>query len=263
MDLIDTHCHLTFGPLAGDVDAVVQRSRRAGVTSWVTVGTDADHNRAVVELAGRLDNLYAAVGLHPHDAKEVTGEVITELRQLAGRERVVALGEMGLDYHYDHSPRPVQRRVFVQQLHLARELYLPVIIHSRNAFDETLEILDEFGDGLKGVVFHCFGGDAEQAGVLVQRGYYVSFTGVVTFKNAETARQAALAVPLERLMLETDCPYMSPEPLRRQKVNEPALMVHTARFLAQLKAVEFESFAEAVSATSRSFFDIPAPADRR
>jgi len=263
MHLIDTHCHLTFGPLAGDAEAVLRRSREAGVTAWITVGTDAAHNRAAAELAGRFDNLYAAVGLHPHDAKDVTGEILAELAQLAGGQRVVALGEMGLDYHYDHSPRPVQRRVFVQQLHLARDLHLPVIIHSRNAFDETLEILDEFGLGLKGVVFHCFGGDAGQARRLVERGYYVSFTGIVTFRNAETARRAALAVPLERLMLETDCPYMSPEPLRRQKVNEPALMVHTARFLAQLKAVEFESFAESVSATSRGFFDIPMPSDPR
>ena len=140
---------------------------------------------------------------------------------------------------------------------IAKELNLPVIIHCREAFDETIEILDKDGTGLKGVVFHCFGGSAEQAKVVLDHDYHISFTGVVTFKNAEIARMAAQSVPLDRLMLETDCPYMSPEPMRKQKINEPALMVHTARYLAELKQMDLTDFANTATATSKSFFNLP------
>lgn len=260
MDLIDTHCHLTFEPLAEDVEAVVARSRAVGVAGWVTVGTDAEQNRKAVALAERFENMYAAVGIHPHDAKDVTAATLAELKDLAQSEKVIALGETGLDFHYDLSPRQDQRRAFTAQLQIAHELNLPVIIHSREAFDETIDILDQFiqlNGRLRGVVFHCFSGSAEQARVVLDHGFYISFTGVVTFKNAAKTRAAAAGVPLERLMLETDCPYMSPEPMRKQKANEPALMVHTARFLAELKQMPLLDFGEAVSATSKSFFDLP------
>ncbi|UCC99757.1 MAG: TatD family hydrolase, partial [Phycisphaerales bacterium] len=166
MELIDTHCHLTFEPLAGDVEAVVARSRDAGVTGWVTVGTDAEQNRKAVALAERFENMYAAVGIHPHDAKDVTAATLAELKDLAQGEKVVALGETGLDFHYDLSPRHDQRRAFTAQLEIARELNLPVIIHSREAFDETIDILEQsirLDGRLRGVVFHCFSGSAEQA----------------------------------------------------------------------------------------------------
>ena len=257
-ELIDTHCHLTFDPLCADVPGVIERSREAGVTGWITVGTQLDDSRRAVELAGHYANLYATVGIHPHDARDADLRALEELKQLARQEKVVAVGETGLDFHYNFSKQPDQVRVFEAHLDIAREVGLPVVIHSRNAFDETMDILDRCGDGLKGVVFHCFSGSAEQARMVLDRGYFVSFTGVVTFKNAEVTRLAAQAVPWDRLMIETDCPYMSPEPVRSKKPNEPALMKHTAEFLAQLKGIGLAALAEATTRTARQFFGLPS-----
>jgi len=255
--LIDTHCHLTFEPLADEVAVVVARSREAGVTGWITVGTSLEDSYKAAELAAQHEGMYAAVGIHPHDAKDADEQALASLKELAGAERVVAIGETGLDFHYNFSKQPEQKRVFAAHLEMARELNLPVIIHSRNAFDETIDILDRHGEGLRGVVFHCFGGSAEQAKLLLQRGYHISFTGVVTFKNAQMAREAVAAVPLDRLMVETDCPYMSPEPVRKQKPNEPALMVHTAGLLAELKGVGLDAFSRTSAETARRFFGLP------
>ena len=258
MELFDTHCHLTFDDLAGDIDAVIERSIAAGVTGWLTVGTDPSENRKAVELTEKFENLYAAVAIHPHDAKTVTSDTITDLKKLAASPKVVALGETGLDYHYDHSQRIDQRRVFAKHLEIAAELNLPVIIHCREAFDDTMDFLQRYGAGLRKVVFHCFSGSPDQAKIVLDSGFYISFTGVVTFKNAEKTRRAFALVPLDRLMLETDCPYMSPEPMRKQKVNEPALLIHTAKFLADLRQMPLPDFASAVTATSRNFFRLPA-----
>ena len=258
MELIDTHCHLTFKPLDADLEAVLERSKANSVTSWITVGTSLEDSEKAVEFAERTDNLYATVGVHPHDAKEVRCDTLMQLRQLAGNVNVVAIGETGLDFHYNFSKQPDQLRVFAGQLKLAAELNLPIVVHSRNAFEETMDALEEHGSGLKGVVFHCFGGSPDEAELILERGYHISFTGVVTFKNADKARRAAKLVPLDRLMLETDCPYMSPEPMRKQKVNEPALMVHTARLLAEIKGMDLTEFAAAVTATSRAFFGLPS-----
>jgi TatD DNase family protein len=257
MELIDTHCHLTFEDLARDIDGVLARSRTAGVTGWITVGTDPQENQKAIEFAERFENLYAAIGIHPHDAKNVNAGTIEDLKKIAQHEKVVAIGETGLDYHYDFSPREQQKNVFAEHLKIAAELRLPVIIHCREAFDETIRILEEYGIAVDKVVFHCFSGSSEQARIVLDRGFYISFTGVVTFKNARIKQEAARIVPLDRLMLETDCPYMSPEPMRKQKVNEPALLVHTARFLAELKQMDLEDFARAVTATSRAFFGLP------
>jgi TatD DNase family protein len=256
MELIDTHCHLTFEGLAGDVAAVIERSKAAGVNGWITVGTDPQHNRKAIELAERFENMYAAIAIHPHDAKTVTADILKELRELAQHNKVVAIGETGLDYHYKFSSHEEQQKVFAEHLKMAAERNLPVIVHCREAFDETIEILEQFRD-VKKVVFHCFSGSGEQAKIVLDYGFYISFTGVVTFKNAEKTRRAAEVVPLDRLMVETDCPYMSPEPMRKQKINEPALMIHTARCLAELKGMDLADFAEAVTATSRVFFDLP------
>jgi len=256
MELIDTHCHLTFDGLIQDIDGVIARSKAAGVTSWITVGTDMQENQKTVELTEKYDNMYAAVGMHPHDAKDLSADTLTELKELAQSKKVVAIGETGLDYHYNFSKQTDQKRAFAAQLTIAKELNLPVVIHCREAFDQTMEILDRFGRGLKSVVFHCFSGSARQAKIVLDYGFYISFTGVVTFKNAELTRQAAEIVPLDRLMLETDCPYMSPEPMRKQKINEPALMLHTAKYLAELKDMDLTDFANAVTATSRAVFQI-------
>jgi TatD DNase family protein len=257
MELIDTHCHLTFEELAGDVEGVIERSKAAGVVGWITVGTDPQQNLKAVELADRYENMYATVGIHPHEARTADDDTLNELKRLAKGEKVVAIGETGLDYHYNHSLHEDQRRVFAQHLEIADDLNLPVIIHSREAFDETIEVLDKYSSVLKGVVFHCFSGSAEQAKIVLDKGFYISFTGVVTFKNAEKTRRVAEVVPLDRLMVETDCPYMSPEPMRKQKINEPAFMVHTARCLAQLKQMDLADFAQKVTATSKTFFCLP------
>ena len=258
MELIDTHCHLGFDELAGDVEAVVARSKAAGVTGWITVGTDTQQNRKTVQLADKFENMYAAVGIHPHDAKDATAETMAELKELAQNEKVVAIGETGLDFHYNYSEPPDQKRVFAAQLKIAEELNLPVIVHCREAFDETIDILKDHANAVSKVVFHCFSGSAQQAKIVLDYGFHISFTGIVTFKNAEKTRDAAKIVPLDRLMVETDCPYMSPEPMRKQKINEPALMIHTAAFLAELKAMDLADFAKAVTATSRAFFGLPS-----
>ncbi|MCK4294342.1 MAG: TatD family hydrolase [Planctomycetes bacterium] len=257
MELIDTHCHLTFEQLAPDIDAVLERSKAAGITAWITIGTNLHDSKKAVEFANRFDNMYAAVGIHPHDAKDVTADTLRQLRELAENVNVVAIGETGLDFHYNFSKQPDQRRVFAAQLKLAADLNLPVIVHSRNAFDETMDTLEQFGRLVKAVVFHCFSGSPEQAKRVLGLGCHISFTGVVTFKNAELARRAVEVVSLDRLMLETDSPYMSPEPMRKQKINEPALMAHTAKFLAELKGLDLPAFAAAVTATSKAFFKIP------
>jgi TatD DNase family protein len=254
--LIDTHAHLAFESLVNDIDAVLKRSIEAGVTRWIAVGTNMDENRKSIVLTEKYDNLYAAIGIHPHDAKKVTAGDLTELEKLAGHPKVVAIGETGLDFHYNFSERSVQKEVFKDHLNLAAKLNLPVIVHSREAFDDTMLILEQTG-GVEKIVFHCFTGTAGQAEVILDKGWYVSFTGIVTFKNAKDVREAAKVVPLDRFMLETDCPYMTPEPMRKQKINEPALMVHTAKFLADLRGVTFDQLAVSATATSRKFFNIP------
>jgi len=247
---------LTFDDLARDIDGVLARSLAAGVTEWITVGTDPQENAKAIEFAEGFENMYAAVGIHPHDDRTVTAGTIADLKKIARHKKVVAIGETGLDYHYDFSPRQQQKEVFAEHLKIAGELALPVIIHCREAFDETMDILERHGSDAEKVVFHCFSGSAEQAKIVLDKGFYISFTGVVTFKNARIKQEAAKIVPLDRLMLETDAPYMSPEPMRKQKVNEPAFLIHTARFLAELKQMDLEDLVDAVTATSKAFFGL-------
>ncbi len=257
MNLIDTHCHLTFEQFGGDVKQVIQRSIAAGITGWITVGTDLADSQKAVELAARFENMFAAVAIHPHEAKSADQAAIAQLRELARNQKVVAIGETGLDFHYNFSTPQQQQECLIRHLESANELNLPVIIHCREAFDDTVEILESSGEGIKNIVFHCFSGSVEQAKIVLEKGWYISLTGVVTFKNANKTREAAKLVPIDRLMIETDAPYMSPEPMRKQKVNEPALLVHTAKVVAELKGMEFTKFAEAVTATTKQFFGLP------
>ena len=256
MNLIDAHCHLTYEPFA-DIDAVIRRSIDAGVTGWITIGTDLADSQKAVELADRFENMFATVAIHPHNAKSADRQTITQLKDLAGNKKVVAIGETGLDLHYDFSTPQQQQDSFLRHLEIAAELNLPVVVHSREAFDKTMEILEAHKSGLKGLVFHCYSGDVRQAKIVLDKGWYISLTGVVTFKNAETTREVAKYVPLDRLMIETDAPYLSPEPMRKQKVNEPALLIHTARFIAGLRGMELAKFEEAVTNTTKRFFAIP------
>ncbi len=192
IELIDTHCHLVYEPLESDIENVVSRSMEAGVNGWINVGTDLVHDEKAITQACRFENMYAAIGIHPHYSEGVTGHAIEELKRLAVNEKVVAIGETGLDFHYNFSSETEQRRVFEAHLHIAHESNLPVVIHSREAFDETIDILDQFiklYGNLKGVVFHCFSGSAEQAKILLDYGFFISYTGVVTFKNADSIRK--------------------------------------------------------------------------
>jgi TatD DNase family protein len=258
MELIDTHCHLTFAELAGDIEGVIARSKAAGVIGWITVGTDVEQIKKVLALVSGYDNMYAAVGIHPHYAKDASLEDISFLKTTAKGEKVVAIGETGLDYHYTYSEVEAQKKIFRAQLEIAAELALPVIVHSRNAFDDTIQILDEFSGKLKNVVIHCYSGTAEQAEVTLEKGYYISFTGIVTFKKKnEEAIEAAKLVPLDRMMVETDCPFISPEPVRNRRPCEPAFMVHIARKLAELKGMDLVDFASKVTTTSKQFFNLP------
>ncbi len=257
MELIDTHAHLTFGELAGNIDEVIGRSIEAGVSRWITVGTDVDQNEKVFALLAKYDNLFAAVGFHPHCAKDISDDDLAALKDYARGDKVVAIGETGLDYHYNFSKQDAQKHIFRRQLRIAEELDLPVVIHCRNAFDDTLTILDEFSGRLKNVVFHCYGGTCEQTEMLLEKGYYLSFTGIVTFKKTDDVRAAAKLVPLDRMMIETDCPYISPEPVRNKRPCEPAMLIHTARKLAEIHNMPPEGFAVSVSGTSEEFFNLP------
>lgn len=254
MNLIDTHCHLTFEPLHEQIGEVLERSIAAGVSQWITVGTDIEHSRAAVQVASGHAGIWATAGIHPHEAKHWHDSTESELAELCNEVPVVAVGEIGLDFHYSFSSPSQQEIVFETQLHLAAQKKLPVVVHTREAFDRTLDILEKHLSRVPRVVLHCFSGNAKQAERALGLGLYLSFTGVVTFKNAQGIRQAAQAVPLDRLMIETDCPYMSPEPVRKQRINEPAFLVHTARFLAQLKDISWDTFVHEVGATSTKFF---------
>ena len=256
MKLIDSHAHLTFKEFENSLDDVLQKSVRAGVAGWITIGTDAEQNRKVISIIDRYENLYGSVGIHPHYASQISPADIYQIKELAKHKKIVAIGETGLDFHYNFSKQSDQKKLFINLLEIAAQTKLPVIIHCRNAFDETIEIVDKFKDNLTNVVFHCWGGTVEQAQIVLDKGFYISFTGVITFKNAEQTRNSAKIVPLEKMMIETDCPYMSPEPMRKQKINEPALLIHTAQKIAELKQIPLEKFADEVTKTTKKFFDL-------
>ena len=255
MIFIDSHCHIDGEQFDEDRDEVVERARDIGVKAMLNIGTgdpNTDDFRRAVAVAEKYDNVYAAVGVHPHDAKLYDDKAEYHLIDLAKSEKVIAWGEIGLDYYYDHSPRDVQRDVFRRQICMARGLDLPIIIHSRDADDETVEILTEecSYEGFRGIM-HCFGGTAPMAEALMKIGFLISFAGNVTFKKADNLRDAARVVPLDRLLIETDCPFLTPVPFRGKR-NEPSFVIHTAQFLADFYGVTVETVAEH---TTRNFLD--------
>ncbi len=258
MILIDSHCHIDGEAFDEDRDEVVDRARAAGVGVILNIGTGDPHTddfRRAVAVAEKYDNVYASVGVHPHDAKLYDDKAEAHLIELVrSSPKVIAWGEIGLDYYYDHSPRDVQVEVFRRQIRTARELDLPIIIHSRDADDETVEILKEecSYDGFRGIM-HCFGGTPEMAEALMKVGFLISFAGNVTFKKAENLRDSARVVPLDRLLIETDCPFLTPIPFRGKR-NEPSFVVHTANFLADLYGVEIETIAEHTTRNFLNFF---------
>lgn len=251
--LVDSHAHLEGKRFDADRDAAIERALAAGVDAILTVGQVGESwesMEASLALAESLPFVWTSVGLHPHDAKHFDEAVGARMLDVARRPRVVAWGECGLDYYYDNSPREAQRAAFVAQCRLAREADLPVIVHSRDAADETLEILA--GEGVRGV-FHCFSYDAAVARRAVEIGFMVSFSGIVTFPGAPEVREAAAAVPLDAILVETDCPFLAPVP-HRGKRNEPAFVVETAAEVARLRGVSLDDVARATTDNFRRLF---------
>ncbi len=257
MRLIDTHAHLTYPGLFERIDEVMQRCAEAGVERVITIGTDVDEARKGLELARRFPGrIHVAAGFHPHGAGKVGPAAWAEMERIWADPGVVAFGEMGLDYHYDFAPRDAQKDVFARQLRMAAARDLPIIIHSREAFDDVRALLLEHGCKDRRVVFHCFTGTDQEAAAIAECGWRLSFTGIVTFKNSTALQHLARAYPADRLMVETDSPYLAPVPVRSQKINEPAHVAHTARFLAALRGVEFDRLAAETSRNAEAFFGL-------
>ncbi len=252
--LFDTHAHYDSRKFDADRDEVLSALPGQGVKLVVNPGCDLASSATAVELANRYPFLYAAVGVHPEDCGGWTDGDVDELRKLAARPKVVAIGEIGLDYYWpENPPRELQRRVFRAQMALARELDLPVIVHDREAHGDSMDIIREFPE-VRGV-FHCFSGSAEMAGELVKLGWMISFTGVLTYKNARKAVEAAQAIPMERLMIETDSPYMAPVPYRGER-NHSGNVVHICRRLAEIKGMDLEQCSKVTLENGCRFFQI-------
>jgi len=251
--LIDSHAHLNDPDFESDLGQVIQRAQAAGVTGIINIGYDLPSSRRAVELAAEYDWMYAVAGVHPHYARKVTPEMMAELEQLAHAQQIVAIGETGLDYYYDNSPRQIQQQVFHAHLQLAKKYDLPVVVHSRDATQDTLSIIKEHPGNR--YLMHCYSQSLETAKLYLDLGCYISFAGPVTFKNAHKLRQVAAAVPLDRLLIETDCPYLAPVPHRGQR-NEPAWVKHVAEKLAELHNVPVEELIAATTANTQAFFAI-------
>ncbi|NLF33183.1 MAG: TatD family hydrolase [Planctomycetes bacterium] len=255
--LFDSHCHLTSGKFAGRVGEVLQAARDVGVGRCLTAGTSVADSTAAMGIARRHDGVMFSAGVHPHEAKDAAGDYLDRLADLAaaGASRCAAIGEIGLDYHYDFSPRDVQRRVFDEQLDLAGRLGKPVILHAREATADMLAALAPRAGTLRGVV-HSFTGDADEVRRYLDQGWFIGFAGIVTFKGAQANRQAARLVPADRLLIETDAPYLSPEPVRKVFPNVPAHVVHTAALLAELRGVAVEDLARTTTANAAALFGL-------
>jgi TatD DNase family protein len=255
--LIDSHAHIQGKEYAGEAADVIARARAAGVEKIIAVGGagDMSSNTEAVALADSFPNIYATVGMHPHDAKDVGADELRALRELTSHPKVIAVGETGLDYYYNHSPHEVQRRVFAQFIGMARETGLPIVVHERDAAQEAAELLRSEGARELHGVIHCFTGNYEAACDYLDLGFYLSFTGIITFKNAEPLRDVVRKVPLERMLVETDSPFLTPMP-HRGKRNEPAFVRLVAETVAKVKGISLEEVAERTSQNVQDLFAI-------
>lgn len=260
--LVDSHAHLDFAQFDADRAAVLERARQAGVGAIIDVGADLASSRRAVVLAEAEPIVYASVGVHPHDAKRLDGAVLAELRALASHPKVVAAGEIGLDFYRDLSPRDVQRRAFRAQLAWAAQKALPVIVHDREAHDEVMSILEDWAAGLAGSplagragILHSFSGDLDMGRRAVALGFYLSISGPVTYQNARRLPEIVAALPLDRLLIETDCPYLPPHPYRGQR-NEPAHVKLVAERIAAIRGVAVDQVAAATTANARRLFGL-------
>jgi TatD DNase family protein len=252
--LIDSHTHLEMKDFDRDRDEVVERAREAGLEYMITVGTTVDDCKKALELAARYKEVYAAIGIHPHDVKDIDGGTYDALREMAAMEKVVAYGEIGLDFFRNLSPRQLQIKRFGEQLEISAELGLPFIIHDREAHKETVEMLNAWRGKLCGVI-HCFSGDRAMAGKCLDMGFYISVPGTVTYDKSDEQRKVVQYVPLSRLLVETDAPYLAPIPYRGKR-NEPAYVVKTAEKIAELKGLSFRDIESATSKNAKALFGI-------
>lgn len=253
--LVDSHAHLDDGRFDRDRDKLIKSLKEFGVDLVINPGADLNSSIKAVSISEEYDNIYAAVGVHPHSAKEMDEYTIDILKSFTNRRKVVAIGEIGLDYYYDNSPRDIQREKFIEQLNLAKEVKLPVIIHSRDANKDTFDILKEAQDGTLRGVMHCYSGSVEMAMEYLKLGFYISLAGPVTFKNARVAKEVAKAVPLDKLLIETDAPYLTPEPYRSKR-NEPIYVRYVAGTIAELKGISFEEVAKQTSQNAKRLFNL-------
>jgi TatD DNase family protein len=259
MPLVDTHVHLNFDTFAGDLDELAQAWRQAGVVALVHSCVEPGEFGAMQAIADRFAELYLAVGLHPLDMDKWTAATATQIAELArSDQRVVAIGETGLDF-YKADDAAVQRDAFWQQLAIAQSLNLPVIVHCRDAAEATAATIQEFQRAVGPVtgVMHCWAGTPEETQWFLDLGFYISFSGIATFKNARQVQASAQLVPLDRLLVETDCPFLSPEPMRRERRNQPAFVYHVAARLAELRQIEFEALARVTTRNAIALFKLP------
>lgn len=252
--IIDTHAHLDFKDYRDDIDEVIERAGEVGVEYMINVGTTVASSIKSIELAKQYEQIYASIGIHPNEASKVSGEVWSRLEALAGGNKVVAIGETGLDYYRDRSKKEDQKRLFRQHIELSLQHNLPVIIHNREASDDCLEIVHEYNGKVKGVV-HCFAGTVEDAEEFLTLGFHISFAGPITFPKADNLREALKAVPVERLLLETDCPFLAPQP-KRGKRNEPSYLQYTIPVLAELYKLSVEDIKRVTALSAKNLFGI-------
>jgi TatD DNase family protein len=253
--LFDTHVHLNAEQFNEDLQEVIDRAQAEGVERMVVVGFDRPTISKAIELCETYEFIYASVGWHPVDAIDMKPEDLEWLRDLSAHPKVVALGEMGLDYHWDKSPKDIQKEVFKKQIQLAKEVKLPIIIHNREATSDIVEILKEAGAAEVGGIMHCFSGSVETAKECLEMNFYISLGGPVTFKNAKKPKEVAEAIPLNRLLIETDCPYLAPHPYRGKR-NEPAFVKLVAEQIAELKGITYDEVAKATTENAKKLFDI-------
>jgi len=251
--LIDSHAHLEMKEFDPDRREVIERARLAGVGCIVTVGTNLGLSRKALAIARQYENIYAAIGVHPHDVAGTDDRSFDELRVLAQDPKVVAYGEIGLDFFRNISPAKKQIEMFAKQLELAKELNLPVIIHDRDAHEQTLQMVK--ASGVRSGVFHCFSGDWTMASQCIDLGFYISVPGVITFDKSNVLREVVRQAPLDSILLETDCPYLTPVPYRGQR-NEPSFIIHTAKKVAEIGGMNWEDVAQAAAVNTRKLFRI-------
>jgi TatD DNase family protein len=253
--LFDTHVHLNADQYKEDLEEVVKRAGDAGVEKMVVVGFDRPTINKAMELIEKYSFLYAAIGWHPVDAIDMEASDLEWIKELSHHPKVVAIGEMGLDYHWDKSPKDIQKDVFRKQIALAKEVKLPIIIHNRDATEDVVSILEEEGANEVGGIMHCFTGSLEIARKCIDMNFYISFGGPVTFKNAKKPKEVAKEIPMERLLIETDCPYLTPHPFRGKR-NEPAYVKYVAEQIAELKGVSYAEIAEITTKNAKEIFSI-------